>query len=93
MTILLYIIFTIAAFLLGGVILLQEGKGGGLGSAFGGAGGEAFGHGSGGINRFTTILAGVFIGLAIIIALISKPRAEVIGKLENRHVSSTVKSF
>ena len=40
-------------FLLITIILLQEGKGGGLGGAFGGAGAETFGVQSGGVNRFT----------------------------------------
>lgn len=77
MLIFLYIVFTLVALLLGGIILLQEGKGGGLGAAFGGVGGEAFGHGAGGINKFTSILAAVFIVMAIVIAFASKPRSIV----------------
>ncbi|HMS17632.1 MAG TPA: preprotein translocase subunit SecG [Planctomycetota bacterium] len=68
----LKIAFAIVAIILTGIILMQEGKGGGLGSAFGGAGGEAFGHGVGGINRFTGVLAGVLMALAIGIALLPR---------------------
>jgi preprotein translocase subunit SecG len=75
LTIILFILFGLVSLLLVAVILLQEGKGGGIGSAFGGIGGEAFGHGSGGINRFTATLAAIFVVLAIVIAKVrpSKP--------------------
>jgi preprotein translocase subunit SecG len=73
----LYVLFTVVAIFLGGIILLQEGKGGGLGSAFGGAGGEAFGHGAGGVNKLTSILAGLFIVLAVVIALYNKPKTTI----------------
>ena len=65
----LYIAFTLAAVFLIAIVLLQEGKGGGLGAAFGGAGGEAFGHGAGGINRFTAYVAGAFMVLALFISI------------------------
>lgn len=73
MSTVLYILFTLLAVLLGGIILLQEGKGGGMGAAFGGVGGEAFGHGAGGINRVTAVLAALFIISAVAIALLTKP--------------------
>ena len=66
--ILLFVVFGLSSLILIVVILLQEGKGGGLASAFGGAGADTFGVSSGGINRFTTILAGVWIVAAIILA-------------------------
>ncbi len=66
--ILLFVVFGLASLILIIVILLQEGKGGGLASAFGGAGADTFGVSSGGINRFTTTLAGVWIVAAIILA-------------------------
>ena len=66
--ILLFVVFGLSSLILIVVILLQEGKGGGLASAFGGAGADTFGVSSGGINRFTTILAGVWIVTAIILA-------------------------
>ncbi|MEZ6195006.1 MAG: preprotein translocase subunit SecG [Planctomycetota bacterium] len=68
----LYILFSLAALLLIGIVLIQEGKGGGMGAAFGGVGGEAFGHGAGGINRLTTILAAVFMISSVVIALVGR---------------------
>ena len=58
---LFYTLFFISALLLTLVILLQEGKGGGLSDAFGGAGAETFGVRSGGINRFTFGMFAVFV--------------------------------
>jgi preprotein translocase subunit SecG len=66
--ILLFVVFGLSSLVLIVVILLQEGKGGGLASAFGGAGADTFGVSSGGINKFTTILAAVWIASAIILA-------------------------
>lgn len=71
-TTILYVLFAIDSILLIGIVLLQEGKGGGLGAAFGGAGGEIFGHGVGGINKATGILATVLFAIAVGIALIEK---------------------
>jgi preprotein translocase subunit SecG len=68
----LYVLFAIDAVLLVTIVLLQEGKGGGLGGAFGGAGGEIFGHGVGGINKATGVLAALLFVIAIVIALIEK---------------------
>lgn len=58
---LFYTLFFLSALLLVLVILLQEGKGGGLSDAFGGAGAETFGVRSGGINRFTFGVFAVFV--------------------------------
>ena len=63
----LFFAFIAASLFLIVIILLQEGKGGGLAGAFGGMGGEAFGVGSGGINKATSILAAIFIGAAVIL--------------------------
>ncbi len=68
----LHVLFVLVSVILVAIVLMQEGKGGGLGSAFGGAGGEAFGHGVGGINRFTAIVAGVFMLLALGMAFFYK---------------------
>jgi preprotein translocase subunit SecG len=67
-TTILYVLFAILAVLLVTIVLLQEGKGGGLGAAFGGAGGELFGHGVGGINKATGIIAAALFLIAIVIA-------------------------
>ncbi len=62
-----WVVFFVTAVLLTVVILLQESKGGGLAEAFGGVGAETFGVKSGGINRFTFLLAALFCGSAILI--------------------------
>lgn len=74
----LYLLFVLACIILGGVILMQEGSGGGMGAAFGGVGGEAFGHGAGGINKFTSILAAIVLGIAILIAILSDSETSVV---------------
>jgi protein translocase SecG subunit len=63
-----WVLFFASAVLMTIVILLQEPKGGGLAEAFGGMGAETFGVKSGGINRFTFTLAGIFCGSAILIS-------------------------
>ncbi|MGQ0613707.1 MAG: preprotein translocase subunit SecG [Planctomycetaceae bacterium] len=63
-------LFVICSLLLILLVLLQEPKGGGLASAFGGAGAETFGVQSGGVNRFMMILATLFMLLAILYAAI-----------------------
>ena len=65
--VILFIAFIASSLFLIVIILLQEGKGGGLAGAFGGMGGEAFGVGTGGINKATSLLAAIFIGTAIIL--------------------------
>ena len=64
----LMFIFILSALVLVLIILLQEPKGGGLSSAFGGAGAETFGVQTGGINRFTAYVATTFIVTAILYA-------------------------
>lgn len=63
-----WVLFFVSAVLMTTVVLLQESKGGGLAEAFGGTGAETFGVKSGGINRFTFLLAGIFCGSAIVIS-------------------------
>ncbi|MCA8953920.1 MAG: preprotein translocase subunit SecG [Planctomycetes bacterium] len=50
-------LFFVSAVLLIIIVLLQESKGGGLAEAFGGTGAETFGVKTGGINRFTFLIA------------------------------------
>jgi preprotein translocase subunit SecG len=59
-------LFFLSAILLMVIVLLQEGKGGGLASALGGQGAETFGVSTGGVNKVTLFLAGLFLlsGLA-----------------------------
>lgn len=63
-----WVLFFASAVLLTVIVLLQESKGGGLAEAFGGTGAETFGVKSGGINRFTFLIAAVFCGSAILIS-------------------------
>jgi preprotein translocase subunit SecG len=58
-------LFFVSAILLMTIVLLQEGKGGGLASALGGQGAETFGVSSGGVNRVTLFLAGLFLVSAL----------------------------
>ncbi len=63
----LWIVFVLACIVVSAVILLQEGKGGGLGEAFGGVGQQTFGVKAEGINKFTGYVALLVIVLAIFI--------------------------
>ena len=63
----LWVLFVAACILVCAVILLQEGKGGGLGDAFGGAGAQTFGHKADGIAKFTGYLAAGIVLVAIVI--------------------------
>ena len=60
------VLFVLASLILMLVVLIQEGKGGGIAGAFGGAAAETFGVKAGSVNRFTAILAAVFVGLALL---------------------------
>ena len=66
---LLAIVFTLVCAFLVFVIIIQPSQGEGLASAFGGGGGESFFGTKAGqhINRFTIVLAIVFLLLAIVI--------------------------
>ena len=64
---LLWILFVVSSLLLCLVILIQEGKGGGLAEAFGGQGAETFGVKATGVNYFTAGLALVMFLSAIFI--------------------------
>lgn len=65
MTAILYILFFLASVLLIFIILLQEGKGGGIADAFGGAGAQTFGVRAGGVNRVTMVLFAIFVLTAL----------------------------
>jgi len=58
-------LFFASAILLMVIVLLQEGKGGGLASALGGQGAETFGVSTGGVNKVTLFLAGLFLVSAL----------------------------
>jgi len=67
---LLWILFVAACIVVSFVILLQEGKGGGLGEAFGGAGQQTFGVKAEGINKFTGLVSAIVVVIAILITKI-----------------------
>ena len=75
----LAVIFVIVSVLLIILVLLQKGRGGGLASAFGGAGGQsAFGSKTG--DTFTKITIGfvvVFLVLAVVISKYYKPESTI----------------
>jgi preprotein translocase subunit SecG len=56
-----------------GVVLLQQGKGGGMGSAFGGASAQVFGGSGAGnlLTRATAICAGIFMLTSVTLAYMS----------------------
>jgi protein translocase SecG subunit len=58
---LLSVIAVLSSVLLMFIILLQEPKGGGIASALGGSGMEAIGPSVGGVNRFTSWVAAVWM--------------------------------
>jgi len=62
-----WVLFFLTSVLLIVLVLLQESKGGGLSEAFGGVGAETFGVKTGGINKLTFTLAGVFCVSALVI--------------------------
>lgn len=66
----LWVLFTLICVIVSGVILLQEGKGGGLGEAFGGAGAQTFGVKAEGIVKFTGYLSAALVLLALLITKI-----------------------
>jgi preprotein translocase subunit SecG len=59
-------LFVLSAIVLIFVVLIQEGKGGGIAGAFGGAGAEAFGVKAGTVNRFTAYVGTAFLLLALL---------------------------
>jgi preprotein translocase subunit SecG len=83
LTTFLYIVFVLSAIVLITVILLQEGRGGGLGSALGSGGQQAFGPGAKGINQFTAIVAAVFLSSALAITMFNtRASRTVLGNVE-----------
>ena len=65
--ILLYTLFFLSAALLILVVVIQEGKGGGLGDAFGGAGAQTFGVRAGGVNKVTFGLFGALVLFSLLL--------------------------
>ena len=74
----LIVIHTIVSVLLVVVILMQASQGGGLSGTFGSSATSALlgGRGAGTfLSKLTTYLAAIFLGLAVVISLVSAPSA------------------
>ena len=79
--ILLGVLFLVICFLLIIIVLLQKGKGGGLGAAFGGMGSSAFGTRTGDVFTWVTIvLTGLFLLLAIATNLSYRPEPGTVAR-------------
>ncbi len=89
---LIYIIFVLSAIVLVTVVLLQEGKGGGFGEALGTSGQQTFGVGASGINKFTGIVAAVFLGSALLTHVFNRAQSgsSVIEQVGDSVLDSTV---
>src|SRR5215831_166451 len=70
---LLSVIAVLSSVLLMFVVLLQEPKGGGIAAALGGSGMEAIGPAVGGVNRFTTWVAGIWMVVCFLHSIWMKP--------------------
>ncbi len=76
LTVVLYTIVVLVAILLIGLVLIQQSKGGGFGSAFGGAGESVFGAQAGNhLTKLTVILTTIFFVLALTLAIITGHRS------------------
>ena len=72
-------LFLVICILLVIVILLQKGRGGGLGAAFGGAGSAAFGTRTGDVFTWVTIvLTALFLLVAVVTTLVYRPAIETL---------------
>ena len=84
---LMSVIAVLSSILLAFVVLLQEPKGGGIAAALGGSGMEAIGPATGGVNRFTTWVAAIWmttcffhsIGMRAGTELVAKPADKTAG--------------
>ena len=76
---LLAVVAVLSSILLLFVILLQEPKGGGLAAALGGSGMDAIGANVGQVNRFTSWVAGIWIGACLLHAVFQPVGANLSG--------------
>jgi preprotein translocase subunit SecG len=63
---LLSVVAVLSSILLAFVVLLQEPKGGGIAAALGGSGMEAIGPATGGVNRFTSWVAAIWMATCLL---------------------------
>lgn len=70
----LFVLFILVSLFLILLILIQKGRGGGIASAFGGAGGHtAFGSKTGDVLTWaTSVVFGIFLILAVILNLLAR---------------------
>ncbi len=70
----LFVVLALVCVLLVGVVLIQDSKAGGLSAAFGAGGGETLlgAHGQKDITRFTAIVAVIFLGLCVLLGVLSR---------------------
>ena len=92
----LIIVMLLDAFVLMAAVLMQSGKGGGLAASFGGgsAGDALFGARQAGnlLTKITWWAAGIFLGLAFIMQLISARRSGPTSVLDQTFAPAPVKS-
>lgn len=70
-TVVLYTLVIIIALMLIGLVLIQQSKGGGFGSSFGGVGESVFGaHAGSHLTKMTVILTSSFFVLTLLLAVI-----------------------
>ena len=84
MIVFLIVLHTIVSILLISVVLMQASQGGGLSGTFGGQAASSIlgGQGAGNVlSKVTTWLAVVFIGLAILISILSGPSSDTSSSL------------
>jgi preprotein translocase subunit SecG len=74
---LLGVVAVLSSVLLMFVVLLQEPKGGGLAAALGGSGMDAIGANVGQVNRFTSWVAGIWIGACLLHAVLQPVGANI----------------
>ncbi len=84
MIVFLIVLHTFVSILLISVVLMQASQGGGLSGTFGGQAASSIlgGQGAGNVlSKITTWLAVVFIGLAILISILSGPNSDTSSSL------------
>jgi protein translocase SecG subunit len=77
---LLAVIAVLSSLVLAFVVLLQEPKGGGIAAALGGSGMDTFGPAAGGVNRFTSWMAGIWMVTCFAHAILMTSGPVIIGK-------------
>lgn len=91
-TVVLYTLVIIVAFLLIGLVLIQQSKGGGFGGSFGGVGESVFGaHAGSHLTKLTVILTTSFFVLTLLLAVIVGHRSRGRSVVEASSVAADVK--